>query len=29
MRDLTGFHAVPDRPGYDRYTIEVASPELP
>lgn len=29
MHDLTRFHAVPDRPGYDRYTIEIASPELP
>jgi len=29
MHDLTRFHAVPDRPGYDRYSIEIASPELP
>lgn len=29
MADLTRFHATPDRPGYDRYTIEIASPELP
>jgi hypothetical protein len=29
MRDDTHFHARPDRPGYERYDIELVSPELP
>jgi hypothetical protein len=29
MCDSTRFHALPDRPGYARYDIDLASPELP
>lgn len=29
MSDATRFHARPDRRGYDEYTIDIASPELP
>lgn len=29
MRDGTLFHALPERPGFDRYDIDLVSPEAP